>query len=77
MNTKEIIEILDSRWGQGFLFVILFVVVMFAVSSAQMCDINIAKAVEYVRTNECNCENNIPLIVHKNPINISGNNVSR
>lgn len=54
MNQKEILEILNSRWGQGFLFLILFIAVMFAVSSGQYCDIQIQKAVDYVRANECN-----------------------
>lgn len=53
MNSEDIIKILNTRWGYGFLFLVLFFVVMCAVSSGVYCDIQIEKAVNYVRTNEC------------------------
>lgn len=53
MNSEDIIKILNTRWGYGFLFLLLFIVVMFAVSSGMYCDLQIDKAVNYVRTNEC------------------------
>lgn len=76
MNQKEILEILNSRWGQGFLFVILFIVVMFAVSSGQYCDLQISKAVDYVRVNECNIQTDKPYY-NINDSLVGGFNLSR
>ena len=60
MKSEDIIKILNTRWGYGFLFLLLFIVVMFAVSSGMYCDLQIEKAVDYVRNNECNTRIDLP-----------------
>lgn len=68
MNSEDIIKILNTRWGYGFLFLLLFIVVMFAVSSGMYCDLQIEKAVNYLRINECGFNPNFTEMENKEVI---------